>query len=810
MARSHSRSQGDSQSTQPLGTDPANRASEPPTLPPGDPAVTGDYSPRGGSLSQGTLDDVTLPSPDSSIGRSDDLPISPPGYELKPEIARGGMGIVYAARDLTFDREVAIKVMQPGMSAATFNREASITARLSHPAIPPVHAMGALPDGLPFLVMKLVRGETLDRLLSQRKNLESDHGKYLAAFEQMCQAVGYAHSQGIIHRDLKPQNVMVGAFGEVQVMDWGLARVMHRGQRLDDRLEQKPPADQEATLDDVAATVAGQVKGTPAYMAPEQARGEPVDARTDVFALGGILTAILTGKPPFLGDGARDTIVRAARADLGDTFARLDASDSDPELVALCKRCLAARAEDRPENGETLARLVASYREGVEEWLKRAEMERVRAEEERKRRRIQWGLAAATLLLLLSGGFGAVAASLWRKAEVQRDAAEDSRHVAEKAQEAESQAREKLGVFEYGGTMRVAHQEWRDANIAAMRTLLDGSDPKLRGWEWRYLNRMSDTSLLTLKGHTNHLFAASFSPDGTRVVTGSDDKTAKVWDARTGTELLTFKGHTGDVVSASFSADGTRVVTGSLDKTAKVWDAKTGEVLLTFKGNSEEIHSALFSPDGTRVVTFSGMVTKPGEAKVWDAKTGEVLLTLKGHNSPVISASFSADGTRVVTGSLDKTAKVWDAKTGKDLLTLKGHNNSVGSASFSADGTRIITASFDMTAKVWDAKTGEELFTLKGHTGYMTTASFSADGTRVVTAGFDRTAKIWDAKAKAEALTLSGHTEGVSAASFSADGTRVVTGSSDQTAKIWDVKTGSEILTLKGHSSGVSAASFSA
>ncbi|MBM3984029.1 MAG: hypothetical protein FJ304_27940, partial [Planctomycetes bacterium] len=508
-----------------------------------------------------------------------------------PEIARGGMGVVYAARDLAFGREVAIKVMKPGMNATAFVREARVTGRLPHPGVPPVYALGALPDGRPYLAMKLIRGDTLDTVLKRRTEFVTDRGRLLAAFEQMCHAVGYAHAQGIIHRDLKPSNVMVGAFGEVQVMDWGLAREVTSGQSAVSGEEQPgTPTTPDAT-DDALKTVAGQIKGTPAYMAPEQARGEPVDARADVFALGGILAAVLTGKPPFAGNSVMDTIIRAAQAELGETLARLDATGADAELLALCKKCLAAKANDRYSDATELALAVAAYRAEVEARLLQAERERAAAEERRKRRFAQRALVASVLLLLLAGGVGVGFASLWRTAETQRDAADiakdealgqktiadsakedalKAKGIAEKAQQAEETARkqveverEKLAVFEYGGTMRVAHQEWRDTNLVTMRALLDGTAPKLRNWEWRYLNKLCDPSLLTLKGHTNWVKAASFSADGTRIVTGSGDQTAKVWDAKTGAEVLTLKGHTSFVYAASFSADGTRIVTGS-------------------------------------------------------------------------------------------------------------------------------------------------------------------------------------------------------------------------------------------------------
>jgi hypothetical protein len=168
-----------------------------------------------------------------------------------------------------------------------------------------------------------------------------------------------------------------------------------------------------------------------------------------------------------------------------------------------------------------------------------------------------------------------------KEAVTARDEAIQQKAIAERSQLAEVDARkqvelqrQKLAVFEYGGAMRVAHQEWRDGNLVAMRALLDGTDAKLRNWEWHFLNRLCDPSLLTLKGHTNSVSAASFSADGTRIVTASDDKTVKVWDAKTGAELLTLKGHTKGVTAASFCADGTRILTASEDGTAKIWDSR--------------------------------------------------------------------------------------------------------------------------------------------------------------------------------------------------------------------------------------------
>jgi serine/threonine protein kinase len=247
-----------------------------------------------------------------------EVPVEPlaADYETLGELGHGGMGIVYRARQRKLNREVALKVLRERYAtnteaAARFLAEATITGRLQHPNIPPIHDVGTLPDGRPFLSMKLIQGRTLDVELAARPNLETDSGRFIAIFEQVCHAVAYAHAHGVIHRDLKPANIMVGAFGEVQVMDWGLAKVMSEGSVLiPERASsldsvQRFVGGEEALRTDTetGGTQAGSVLGTPAYMPPEQAIGAvaEVDARSDVFGLGAILAVILTGEPPYRG-----------------------------------------------------------------------------------------------------------------------------------------------------------------------------------------------------------------------------------------------------------------------------------------------------------------------------------------------------------------------------------------------------------------------------------------------------------------------------------------------------------------------------
>jgi serine/threonine protein kinase/Flp pilus assembly protein TadD len=379
---------------------------------------------------------TAVSGPDAARTTQASGPPTVPGYELLDVIGRGGMGVVYRARDLALDRDVAVKLLSdrdaPGSSSAIrFLDEARITAKLQHPGVPAVHQAGTLPDGRPFLAMKLIKGRTLDALLADRPDPGHDRGRFVAAFEKVCEAVAYAHSRGVIHRDLKPANVMVGAFGEVQVMDWGLAKVL--GARP--AAEGDPEETAAGTLvvglrdPDGSFTQAGSVLGTPAYISPEQALGEvaKVDARSDVFGLGAVLAVVLTGHPPFPAASVESTRLRAATGDVAECFARLDACGADPELVALCKRCLSPKRDDRPADAGEVARAVAELRNAADERARQAERDKLAAEvqaaEQRKRRRVQLALAvSAAALLAVSGG------GLWW-AELQRAGrrAEESR-----------------------------------------------------------------------------------------------------------------------------------------------------------------------------------------------------------------------------------------------------------------------------------------------------------------------------------------------------------------------------------------------
>lgn len=386
---------------------------------------------------------------------------------------KSGMGDVLQARDTLLGRDIAIKVLKkekykdrPDL-VRRFIREAKIGSQLQHPGIAPIHEMGYFPDGRPYLAMKLILGERLDEKLKARTTPQQDLPHFVKVFEQVCQPLAYAHARGIIHRDLKPSNIMVGQFEEVQVMDWGLVKVLSNGREADNHQEDgepQPPSESESitsypeqeTLDEVATK---GLLGTLPYMAPEQARCEVdrVDERADVFGLGAVLCKILTGEPPYVAPTLADIQRMAAMAELDDAFARLDDCGADPELIRLAKRCLAKEPADRPRDAGKLAEEVKAYRESVEARLEqakidraaqeaRAEEARATAEQERKAREGAQALAvaqgrlvrrtfvlAATVVLAVLLGSAAGGYELWQYADRQAQITRDTRDAVSRA-----------------------------------------------------------------------------------------------------------------------------------------------------------------------------------------------------------------------------------------------------------------------------------------------------------------------------------------------------------------------------------------
>ncbi len=422
--------------------------------------------------------------------------------------------------------------------------------------------------------------------------------------------------------------------------------------------------------------------------------------------------------------------------------------------------------------------LSAAERKFIQASITHYDQELSRRERVRRRVRQATGFAFLALIALLGMSIRA-----WRSSNRLVATAESARLA--------TQSQEDL----YFGNLGLAFQE---AVQAMERSPSEPAEYALR----QVLTGPIENAVLHHHGPVN---LATFSPDGKRILTASQDNTARVWDANAARLLATLSGHKGPVNDAEFSSDGKRIVTASADDSARVWDGESGALQAILVGHTAEVHVARFSPDGKRIVTASADQT----AKVWDAETGHLLVTLTGHAGAIYDANFSSDGKRIATASADQSAKVWDSDSGHLSETLAGHSGVVYNATFSPDGKRVVTASADSTARIWDAETGHLLATLTGHTDAVIHVAFSPDGKRVLTASADKSARIWDADSGRLHSILSAHNAEVRVAVFSPDGTRIVTASEDHTGRVWDSELGQLLASLTGHNDVVLDAAFS-
>ncbi|GAA0819065.1 WD40 repeat domain-containing serine/threonine protein kinase [Streptosporangium amethystogenes subsp. fukuiense] len=506
-----------------------------------------------------------------------------------------------------------------------------------------------------------------------------------------------------------------------------------------------------------AQTFDGPV-GTPSYMAPEQWLGQETDHRTDLYALGGILYTLLTGHPPFNSDRAEGLM--GQHLNIKPPRVRADHPDVPAALDKLIAKLLAKKPDRRPTHTHD----VLTHLHHIEQRLTPpATAPRPPGEPPivPHHRPTPPGhrLGPSRRILLTTAALSLAAAAPLALVAIN----------PETDPPAPTRSPTSPGVSTESGP-----PDYREHHL-----------------------------LFTLAGHKESIQTVMFNPDGTALATGSDDGTAKLWNARTGELITTLTGHKREVWDVVFSPDGTVLATSSLDGTVRLWNARTGELTTTLTGHTDGSFGALFSPDSTTVVTSSGETVK-----LWDARTGELTTTLTGHTGWVQAVAFIPDGTALAVGCDDGTVRLWDARTGELTTTLTGHTNSVFAVAFSPDGTTLATGSGDTTAKLWNAKSGELIATLTGHKDSVPSAVFSSDGTTLATGSIDATAKLWNAKTGELTTTLTGHTHSVYAVAFDPDGTTLATGSLDATAKLWNAKTGELTTTLTGHEAAINAVAF--
>jgi serine/threonine protein kinase len=721
-------------------------------------------------------------------------------FEIEGELGKGGMGAVQLATDRQLKRKVAIKRIHASSPAALrrFVTEARSIAALNHFNIVQVHEFERDEEG-PFLVLEYVSGGSLlDRLKDGKLEVEDAIGITC----QLCDALTLAHGKGIIHRDIKPANILLTEEGVPKLTDFGLAR-------------------QESV--DHGQTQEGAVLGTIDFMPPEQRRdATSVDARSDLWSLAATLYQMLTGEVPRVIDldavpqNLRSTFATALKQNPDERFSSAEqfktelrkgmtmavpdvATPVAPDLVAgVCPSCNTANETSRKFCRGCRAPLIEpclSCEKDNPVW------EDVCGEcgssQQEERDLVREKLAAViedSLTLAGAHEYEKALLQLNTVQEDQRAITEDLRgQAAEKMKLVTAERDEQYQRRDQSVQLANQHQQAGDY-VAAVRELKKIPSSlytdaivfqlsKITAIISVKLEETAVESAVTLQGHSNTVKSVSFSPDGSRIVSGSWDTTVRVWGAETGQLAFTLKGHSDSVNSVAFSPDGKRIASGSDDTTVKVWDAETGQEMLSLKGHSESVNSVAFSLDGSRIVSGSDDMT----LKVWDAETGQETLTLQGHSKSVHGVAFSPDGSRIVSGSFDNTVKVWDTQTGQLALTLEGHSYPVSSVSFSPDGKQIVSGSYDNMLKVWNAETGKETLTFGGHADNVMSGSFSPDGKRIASGSWDNMVKIWDAETGQEILRLKGHSGSVDGVAFSPDGTRIVSGSSDKTVKVWDI-----------------------
>jgi WD40 repeat protein/tRNA A-37 threonylcarbamoyl transferase component Bud32 len=818
------------------------------TLPPQAPAAAGDETvapPEGGFGTQ----------PASSASGA--TPANVPGYEILGELGRGGMGIVYKARQTKLRRIVALKMILAGGHAgsaelARFRTEAEAIARLQHPNIVQVHEIGEH-EGKPYFSLEFCAGGSLAQKLNGTPWPAQDAARIV---ETLAHAMDAAHQKGVIHRDLKPANILLSFSREPPA---SAGQALAGGSRLNECVAKITDFGLAKKLDEAGQTQSGAIMGTPSYMAPEQAggKGKEVGPAADVYALGAILYELLTGRPPFKAATALDTLLQVVSDDPVPP-SQLQ-SKTSKDLETICLKCLAKAPAKRYATAHELADDLRRFLAG-EPILARpvGSVERLWRWCQRKpAQAIATGVAVCGVLLALvafAGAFFAVSDALdnetneRKKAEQLADEkdllakrekklADANKLLAEKAEKARVEADHRREQAE-SLAVRVEFEHYfskaddrSDVAMVGMASLLPKAarlkDQRLAASLRVHIGAVSEGAarLNAICAHEGWVVAVAVSADGKTALTGSWDNTARLWDTASGKPIgppLRHQG-IGQVNAVALSADGKTGLTGGADKTAQLWDAATGKPIGPPLPHQGEVLRVALSADGKTALTGSRDKT----ARVWNTATGKPIGPPLQHQDMVMAVALSANGKTVLTGSNARTllgipygeARLWEAATGKLIGQPLQHQREVYAVAVSADGKTALTGSYakeamrgsnDQTAQLWDTASGKPIGPPLPHQGWVMAVALSADGKTALTGSEDKTARLWDAARGKPIGPPLQHQAAVRAVALSGDGTTALTGSLDYTARLWDTATSKPIGVPLAHQNVVQAVALSA